>query len=66
MLVVTRQKNERVIIGEKDVIITVVEIRGNKVRLGIHAAPDVPIHREEVYVAIKRDGGNLTPEPEKP
>ena len=54
MLVITRQKDERIIVGDKDVIIKIVDIRGNKVRLGIHAAPDVPIHREEVYDAIKR------------
>ena len=66
MLVITRQKDERIIVGDKDVIIKIVDIRGNKVRLGIHSAPDVPIHREEVYDAIKRKHGNLTPPRGKP
>lgn len=51
MLVLSRKKNESIVINN-DVIITVVEIRGDKVRLGIVAPKDVPVHRQEVYEAI--------------
>lgn len=54
MLVLSREKNERIMIGE-NIILTVVEIRGDKVRLGIDAPKDVPVHREEVYDAIKAE-----------
>lgn len=57
MLVLSRKLNETVICGEGDnrVIITVVEIRGDKVRLGFSALPTTPIHRAEVWEAIQRD-----------
>jgi carbon storage regulator len=51
MLVLSRKKNESIIINN-DIVITVIEIRGDKVRLGIVAPKDVPVHREEVYEAI--------------
>jgi carbon storage regulator len=51
MLVLSRKKNEAIVINS-DIVITVVEIRGDKVRLGIVAPKDVPVHREEVYEAI--------------
>ncbi len=51
MLVLSRKKNESIIINN-DIVITVVEIRGDKVRLGIEAPKDVPVHRQEVYEAI--------------
>lgn len=54
MLVLSRHRDESIIIGD-DIIITVVEIRGDKVRLGIQAPPDVPVHRKEVYEAIQRE-----------
>lgn len=53
MLVLSRKKNESIVIGE-GITIVVVEIRGDKVRLGIEAPTDVPVHRREVYDAIKR------------
>ncbi len=53
MLVLSRKKNESIIIDDR-IVITVVEIRGDKVRLGIEAPRDVPIHRSEVYEAIRR------------
>lgn len=56
MLLLTRMLNERIMIGD-EIVITVVEIRGDSVRLGIDAKKDVPIHREEVYKAIKRERG---------
>ncbi len=51
MLVLSRKKNESVVINS-DVVITVIEVRGDKVRLGIVAPKDVSVHREEVYEAI--------------
>ncbi len=59
MLVLSRKKNESIIIND-DIEITVVEIRGDKVRLGIVAPKDVSVHREEVYQAIH---GKLEPTP---
>jgi carbon storage regulator len=52
MLVLSRQVDERIIIGD-NIVITVVEIRRGSVRLGIEAPRDVTIHREEVYKLIK-------------
>jgi carbon storage regulator len=54
MLVLSRQRDETIIIGD-DIEITVVDIRGEKVRLGISAPPHIPVHRKEVYEAIKRE-----------
>lgn len=54
MLVLQRKKDERIVIGN-DITITVVEIRGDKVRLGIEAPIAVPVHREEVAEAIARE-----------
>jgi len=51
MLVLSRKKNESIVIGD-NVVITVIEVRGDKVRLGIQAPREVPIHRSEVYDAI--------------
>ena len=54
MLVLSRKKNESIVIDDK-ITIVVVEIRGDKVRLGIDAPKEVPVHRREVYEAIKRN-----------
>lgn len=54
MLVLSRQRDETIMIGD-DIEITVVDIRGEKVRLGINAPPHVPVHRKEVYDAIQRE-----------
>ncbi len=54
MLVLSRHRDECIMIGD-DVTITVVDIRGDKVRLGIDAPKHVPVHRQEVYEAIKRE-----------
>lgn len=53
MLVLSRKKDEKIVIGD-NISIMVVEIRGDKVRLGIDAPRDVSVHRREVYEAIKR------------
>ena len=52
MLVLSRRKGEKIIIGDT-VIIEVIDIRGDKCRFGIQAPTDVPIHREEVYNKIQ-------------
>ena len=54
MLVLSRQRNETIVIGD-DIEITIVDIRGEKVRLGINAPAHIPVHRKEVYDAIKRE-----------
>jgi len=51
MLVLSRKKNESIVINN-DIILTVVEIRGDKARLGIVAPKEVPVHRQEVFEAI--------------
>lgn len=53
MLVLSRKKNESIVIND-DITVVVVEIRGDKVRLGIEAPKEVPVHRQEVYEAIHR------------
>ena len=57
MLVLSRKKNESIVIND-DITIVVVEIRGDKVRLGVEAPKEVPVHRREVYDAIKRTGSS--------
>ena len=54
MLVLSRQRDETIMIGD-DVEITVVDIKGDKVRLGINAPREIQVHRKEVYDAIKRE-----------
>ena len=54
MLVLSRHKNEQVIIGN-DIVVTVVDIRGDKVRLGFDAPKEITVHRKEVYDAIKKE-----------
>jgi carbon storage regulator len=53
MLVLSRKKDESIVINN-DITIVVVEIRGDKVRLGVEAPKEVPVHRREVYDAIAR------------
>ena len=54
MLVLSRHRDESIMIGD-DVVVTIVDIRGDKVRLGIDAPTSIPVHRQEVYEAIKRE-----------
>lgn len=54
MLVLSRTKNESIIIGD-DIEITIIDVRGDKVRLGIKAPREVPVHRKEIYDAIQRE-----------
>ena len=52
MLVLTRKKGEGIVIGDS-IVLTVVEIRGDKIRLGIEAPKNVSIHRQEIYATIQ-------------
>jgi len=54
MLVLSRKKDEKIVIGD-NITIMVIEIRGDKVRLGIEAPREVTVHRQEVYEAIQRE-----------
>ena len=54
MLVLSRHRDESIMIGD-DIVITVVDLRGDKVRLGIEAPKSIPVHRQEVYDAIQRE-----------
>ena len=54
MLVLSRQRDESIMIGD-NIVITIVDIRGDKVRLGINAPVEIPVHRQEVYEAIQRE-----------
>jgi len=53
MLVLNRRKDESIMVGE-NVEVTIIDICGNKVRLGITASRGIPVHRKEVYEAIHR------------
>ena len=52
MLVLTRRPTEALVIGD-DVTVTVLEIKGNQVRIGVNAPPNVAVHREEVFEKIR-------------
>ncbi len=54
MLVLSRHRDESIIIGD-NIVVTVVDVRGDKVRLGIDAPTEIPVHRQEVYEAIQKE-----------
>jgi carbon storage regulator len=54
MLVLSRGRDESIVIGD-NVVVTIVDIRGDKVRIGIEAPGEIPVHRQEVYQAIQRE-----------
>jgi len=55
MLILSRKLNEQIVIGDQ-IVVTVVAIRGGNVRLGIEAPKDVPVHRHEIYQALREEG----------
>jgi carbon storage regulator len=55
MLVLTRKYNESIVVGA-DIVITIVGIQGDRVKLGVTAPSDLPVHRQEVYEDIQRNG----------
>lgn len=59
MLVLSRQRDEAVMIGD-DIEVAVIDVRGDKVRLGVTAPKEISVHRKEVYKAIQREGGIKT------
>ncbi len=54
MLILSRHRNERIMVGD-NIVITVIDWHHDKVRLGIEAPIEIPVHREEIYLAIQRD-----------
>ncbi|MCA9246458.1 MAG: carbon storage regulator CsrA [Planctomycetales bacterium] len=54
MLVLSRHRDESIVIGD-NIVVTIVDIRGDKVRLGIDAPTQIPVHRREIYEAIQRE-----------
>lgn len=54
MLVLTRKRNESIIIGD-DIKVTIVEVKGDQVKLGITAPKDITVHREEIYLEIQKE-----------
>ena len=59
MLILSRRRNESIMIGDK-IVVTVVDIRGDKVRLGIEAPIEIPVHRREIYEAIQRENSKVS------
>lgn len=59
MLVLSRHRDESIVIGD-NIVVTVVDIRGDKVRLGIDAPTEIPVHRREVYEAIRQENLRAT------
>lgn len=63
MLVLTRRANQSIMIGH-DVVVTVLEVRGDQVRLGIRAPRDVEVHREEVFAALRATSNSSATPPD--
>jgi carbon storage regulator len=61
MLVLSRQRDESIMIGD-DIEITIVDIRGGKVRIGINAPKSVSVHRKEIYLAIQKEKEQQAPQ----
>lgn len=57
MLVLSRTRDEQIVLGD-NIVITIVDVRGDKVKVGIEAPQDISVHRREVYEAIKREREN--------
>lgn len=61
MLVLTRSVGERLIIGDGEITLTILDVRGNQVRLGIDAPKDIPVHREEIFLRIRAESKEKEP-----
>jgi carbon storage regulator len=64
MLVLSRKRDERIVIGD-NIVITIVDVRGDKVRLGIEAPPEIPVHRQEIVDALRRQAAAPSATPPK-
>jgi len=56
VLVLGRKRDEEIVIGDGEIVITVVDIRGDRVRLGVKAKKEIPVHRREIFDAIAAEG----------
>lgn len=65
MLVLTRRANQSIVIGD-DVRVTVLEVRGDQVRIGIDAPRSLSVHREEVWLELSRDAAGVSEPPPAP
>lgn len=61
MLVLSRYKDQSIYIGD-DVVVTIVDVRGDRIRLGVEAPPNIPVHRHEIYEAIQRENAAVEAE----
>lgn len=63
MLVLSRKRDESIVMAEGEIVVTILEIRGDQVRLGISAPRDIDVHRMEIFDLIQRERNNDSPMP---